>query len=147
MAFFWAKTLGGESAVKLLNKFGILEQGKLYMRLALTNALRQILYKMPVVFCLKIDQFYMLKWNTSNCTYLMKKVQKAVVSNPLSVLMIFEKLYFYGKEQLPNLGQFYSDPPWAWSTAKEVKWDGIKLSKTSMRRKLLSCLPKVGSPY
>ena len=61
MAFFWAKTLGGESAVKLLNKFGILEQGKLYMRLALTNALRQILYKMPVVFCLKIDQFYMLK--------------------------------------------------------------------------------------
>lgn len=27
VAFLWAKTLGGESAVKLLNKFGILEQG------------------------------------------------------------------------------------------------------------------------
>lgn len=28
VAFLWAKTLGGESAVKLLNKFGILEQGR-----------------------------------------------------------------------------------------------------------------------
>ena len=27
VAFLWAKTLGGESAVKLLNKFGILDQG------------------------------------------------------------------------------------------------------------------------
>ena len=27
VAFLWAKTLGGESAVKLLNKFGVLEQG------------------------------------------------------------------------------------------------------------------------
>ena len=27
MAFLWAKTLGGESAVKLLSKFNILEQG------------------------------------------------------------------------------------------------------------------------
>ena len=27
VAFLWAKTLGGESAVKLLTKFGILEQG------------------------------------------------------------------------------------------------------------------------
>ena len=27
VAFLWAKTLGGESAVKLLSKFGILEQG------------------------------------------------------------------------------------------------------------------------
>ena len=27
VAFLWAKTLGGESAVKLLNRFGILEQG------------------------------------------------------------------------------------------------------------------------
>ena len=27
MAFLWAKTLGGESAVKLLQRFGILEQG------------------------------------------------------------------------------------------------------------------------
>ena len=27
VAFLWAKTLGGESAVKLLSKFGILEAG------------------------------------------------------------------------------------------------------------------------
>ncbi len=58
MAFLWAKTLGGESAVKLLTKFGLLEQGIDYAceayqfefafelaRLAAQNKTQEIHYK------------------------------------------------------------------------------------------------------
>ena len=44
VAFLWAKTLGGESAVKLLSKFGILEQARCYIIIVTSIYSVHILY-------------------------------------------------------------------------------------------------------